>query len=106
MSCAVCTNNIVMKKSSVINSLSEVEKVPVQEVGSKGGTSVSANREHMARIGRLGGKQTGKNRVHMADIGRKGGNVTSQDRDYMAEIGQMGGEATQEKAERRRDEEV
>ena len=43
------------------------------DAGSKGGRSVSQNREHMASIGRKGGQAVSRDRRHMAEIGRKGG---------------------------------
>jgi general stress protein YciG len=42
-------------------------------IASKGGKTVSQNRQHMAEIGRKGGKAVSQNRRHMAEIGRKGG---------------------------------
>ncbi len=46
--------------------------------GRKGGTIVSANREHMAQIGSKGGKTVSSNREHMAQIGSRGGKARGQ----------------------------
>jgi general stress protein YciG len=48
------------------------------DAGSKGGRSVSQNREHMANIGRKGGQAVSRDRRHMAEIGRKGGQARSE----------------------------
>lgn len=42
-------------------------------IASKGGKTVSQDREHMAEIGRKGGKTVSQDRQHMSEIGRKGG---------------------------------
>ena len=42
-------------------------------IASKGGRTVSQNKQHMAEIGRKGGRTVSQNRQHMAEIGRKGG---------------------------------
>jgi general stress protein YciG len=47
-----------------------------REIASKGGETVSQNREHMAEIGRKGGEAVSRNREHMAQIGRKGGEAS------------------------------
>jgi general stress protein YciG len=48
------------------------------DAGSKGGRSVSQNREHMASIGRKGGQAVSRDRRHMAEIGRKGGQARGE----------------------------
>lgn len=42
-------------------------------IASRGGETVSQNREHMAMIGRRGGETVSQDREHMAEIGREGG---------------------------------
>lgn len=44
-----------------------------KSIASKGGKTVSKNKEHMAQIGRRGGLTTSQDRSHMAKIGKKGG---------------------------------
>lgn len=44
-----------------------------KKIASKGGITVSSNKEHMQEIGRKGGKSISQNREHMAKIGRIGG---------------------------------
>lgn len=44
-----------------------------KEIAAKGGSTVSKDRAHMARIGRMGGQTISQNKEHMAEIGRKGG---------------------------------
>lgn len=49
-----------------------------KEIASKGGRTVSRNRNHMAEIGRKGGRAVSSDREHMAEIGRKGGKAGSR----------------------------
>jgi hypothetical protein len=55
----------------------EFSSEEAREAGSKGGETVSQDREHMADIGREGGEAVSKDREHMADIGRKGGHASA-----------------------------
>jgi len=72
----------------------EFSSEEAREAGSKGGETVSQDREHMADIGREGGEAVSKDREHMADIGREGGEAVSKDREHMADIGRKGGHAS------------
>ena len=47
-----------------------------KQIASKGGETVSRNREHMAEIGKKGGEIVSQNRRHMSEIGRKGGEAS------------------------------
>lgn len=52
-----------------------------RDIASKGGETVSRDREHMVRIGRKGGEAVSRDREHMARIGRKGGGASRGERD-------------------------
>ena len=69
--------------------------------GKAGGTLVSQDREHMARIGRRGGDSVSKDREHMAAIGKKGGQKVAEalGKEHMADIGRRGGRARQAPAD-------
>jgi general stress protein YciG len=58
--------------------------------GTKGGRTVSQDREHMRKIGSKGGWICAQDPAHMSAIGRKGGTKTAQSRAHMAEIGRKG----------------
>ena len=50
-----------------------MDPIKQRVIASKGGKTVSQNRQHMAEIGRKGGRTVSRDRNHMAAIGRKGG---------------------------------
>ena len=51
-------------------------------IASKGGRTVSQDRNHMATIGRIGGRAVSRNKKHMSDIGRIGGKRGSKSKKW------------------------